>query len=218
MSTHYTECPNCSAKLKTGLFSYVDIYSPNQIGIINLYATKKAEAYCNKCGEQLLRDATERYKAEKEEFSAQVKKLIEAIPVITINIPTDWDCEIIGLVTGQSTTGTGVISEFTSSITDIFGMQSGRYNTKLKAGEDMCIAQLRRKTLDLNGNAIIGTDIDYSEVGGEKGMLMVCMAGTAVKLKNTKVLGEERSANSTKLIEAYSRLSILNAFSIESQQ
>ena len=34
----------------------------------------------------------------------------------------------------------------------------------------------------MGGNAIIGTDIDYSEVGGGKGMLMVCMSGTAIEL------------------------------------
>ena len=76
----------------------------------------------------------------------------------------------------------GVVSEFTSSFTDLFGVQSGRFNKKLKAGEDICFAQLRKQALDLGGNAVIATDIDYSEVGGGKGMLMVCMGGTAIKL------------------------------------
>lgn len=34
----------------------------------------------------------------------------------------------------------------------------------------------------------MGVDIDYSEAGGGKGMLMVCMAGTAVKITNLKDL------------------------------
>jgi hypothetical protein len=36
----------------------------------------------------------------------------------------------------------------------------------------------------LGGNAVIATDIDYAEVGGVRAMLMVCMAGTAVRLNN----------------------------------
>jgi hypothetical protein len=45
--------------------------------------------------------------------------------------------------------------------------------------------------VELGGNAILATDIDYAEVGGGKGMLMVCMTGTAVLLENTAVMGAE---------------------------
>jgi uncharacterized protein YbjQ (UPF0145 family) len=48
---------------------------------------------------------------------------------------------------------------------------------------------LRKETLELGGNAVLATDIDYAEVGGDKGMLIVCMTGTAVLLKNPEVLG-----------------------------
>ncbi len=214
MSTQFTECPNCSTKLKSGVFSSVEIYSANKIGIINLYADRKAEAYCTKCGENPLKAAAEKLISEKQTLNALVRELIEAIPVITINVPINWECEILGLVTGQSTTGTGVISEFTSSITDVFGMQSGRYNKKLKDGESICLAQLRRQALDMGGNAVIGTDIDYSEVGGEKGMLMVCMAGTAINLINREVLGLDKVKNIVKLTTSYQRLKILNSFNL----
>jgi hypothetical protein len=49
-----------------------------------------------------------------------------------------------------------------------------------------CRNQLRFKAVKLGCNAIIATDVDYAEVGGGKGMLMVCMAGTAVKLANPR--------------------------------
>ena len=39
--------------------------------------------------------------------------------------------------------------------------------------------------MKLGGNAVIATDIDFSEVGsGNTNMLMVCMAGTAVKIRD----------------------------------
>jgi uncharacterized protein (AIM24 family) len=45
------------------------------------------------------------------------------------------------------------------------------------------------KALELGGNAIVAADIDYAEVGGLKGMLMVAATGTAVMLNNLDVLG-----------------------------
>ncbi|MCL4111631.1 UNVERIFIED_CONTAM: hypothetical protein GTU68_002047 [Idotea baltica] len=112
------------------------------------------------------------------------------------------------MVTGQSTTGTGVFSDFYSSITDLFGMQSNSYNKKLKGGEDLCYAQVRLQALKLGGNAVIATDLDYSEVGVEKGMLMVCMAGTAIKLRNTNVLGEKIKNNVEEITFCSERLSL----------
>nr|ARK13448.1 hypothetical protein A6C57_25640 [Fibrella sp. ES10-3-2-2] len=132
------------------------------------------------------------------------------IPVVFIQNPLGWEYEVLSMVTGQSTTGTGVFSEFAASMTDLFGMQSGRYNAKLKAGEEMCFAQLRKQTIQLGGNAVIATDIDYSEVGGDKGMLMVCMAGTAVKVKNPVRLGQEKLDDLDEISRLWERLKVLD--------
>jgi len=64
------------------------------------------------------------------------------------------------------------------------GGQSSSLQNKLSEGEILCRNQLRYKALMLGCNAVIAADVDYAEVGGGKGMLMVCMAGTAVKLNN----------------------------------
>ena len=53
--------------------------------------------------------------------------------------------------------------------------------------------QLRAKALKIGANAVIATDIDYGEVGSLKGMLMVCAAGTAIKLENTNILGSKQT-------------------------
>ena len=58
------------------------------------------------------------------------------------------------------------------------------YSEKRKGGEEKCKSILRAQTIKLGGNAILETDIDYSDAGGSKVMLMVCMAGTAVKITN----------------------------------
>jgi len=122
-----------------------------------------------------------------------------------------WNYKVLGMVTGQTTTGTGVLTEFTSSFTDFFGVQSGRHNKKLKDGEDMCKVQLRTQTLNMGGNAVVAADIDYSEVGAG-GMLMVCMTGTAINLENIDIIGKDKKEIIKKLNKANERLNWLSKY------
>lgn len=130
--------------------------------------------------------------------------------MVTTHTPLNWDYEIIGIVTAQTTTGTGVFAELSASISDFFGKQAHRYNSKLKEGENMCLSQLRTQTIQRDGNAVIAADIDYSEVGGDKGMLMVCMAGTAVKITNLDILGAN-AAHISKVYELRNRIRHLHS-------
>jgi uncharacterized protein YbjQ (UPF0145 family) len=92
------------------------------------------------------------------------------------------------LVTAQSNLGTGIAIGFVSDMSDLFGMQSGSYKNKMSEVERLYKVGLISKALEMHADAIIGIDIDYQEVGGGKGILMVCMTGTAVKLIDFKVL------------------------------
>jgi len=69
---------------------------------------------------------------------------------------------------------------------------------------------LRLSAAQIGATAVIGTDIDYSEVGGGKGMLMVCMSGTAIKLENLEVLdteAAEKLSNIKSLAKTFNNLS-----------
>jgi uncharacterized protein YbjQ (UPF0145 family) len=210
-----TICPNCSTPIKSGIMSSVKLLSEEKISIINIFDANKATGYCNKCGNTLFEAAKNGIIAEKQSLMNEILNLLQFIPVISTHSPLNWDYRVLRMVTGQSTTGTGVISEFTSSFTDLFGMQSGRYNKKIKSGELMCFNQLRMQTIDMGGNAVTATDIDYSELGGDKGMIMVCMAGTSVELKNLKVLGEEAEIKIKELFDKKLRLKQLNNINLE---
>lgn len=205
-------CPNCHTSLKSGIMSSTKLLTKKATALINEYSEKKADGHCTKCGKELYEIAKSKYQTEKNNLTAYLRNKINSIPVISTHSPLGWDYEILDMVTGQSVTGTGVLTEFTSSFTDVFGSQSNRHNQKLKNGENMCFAQLRMQTLNLGGNAVIATDIDYSEVGATKGMLMVCMAGTAIQLKNTNVLEKEKTEIIDKLSYANKRLKELSRF------
>lgn len=205
-------CPNCQTKFKSGLMSNVKAFTEDQTSIINEYCENISDGYCTKCGKTLYEKSIAKLRNERNNLSNYLRKNINNIPVISTHSPLNWDYKVLGMVTGQSTTGTGFITEFTSSFTDLFGAQSDRHNNKLKAGENMCFTQLRAQTLNLGGNAIIATDIDYSEIGAAKGMLMVCMSGTAINLRNMNVLEKEKKEIIDKLIYANNRLIFLKKY------
>ena len=187
-------CPNCTVQIKSGILSNNRLLTKQETEIIQYYFQNDIGGYCQKCGNDILTESSNKMKTEIEHYQKMLERAIVQIPVITAHSPHGWDYKTIGIVTGQSTMGTGVLTELTSSITDAFGTSSGRHNTKLKRGEDLCLEQLKKSAYEMGGNAIIGTDIDYSEIGSGKGILMVCMAGTAIRLTNTEVLDRKVKA------------------------
>ena len=80
--------------------------------------------------------------------------------------------------------GTGFFSEISSGISDLLGQQSAALSDKIRVGERSCFSQIRKEAIRCGANAILALDIDYNEMGGLKGMVMVCMTATAVNLKN----------------------------------
>lgn len=205
-----SNCPNCGADLKGEMLGANKLASKNKTTIINLYSEKQADGYCSKCSKEEWKSAKGKLIDEKKKLSDEIKKMLKIVPVISAHSPLGWDYNVLDMVTGQSTAGTGFLTEFTSSFTDLFGEQSGRHNTKIKQGEALCSMQVRMKCLNKGGNAVIATDIDYSEMGGAKAMMMICMAGTAVELKNVDALGEERAEKMNVLVDKNKRYQILN--------
>lgn len=198
-------CPNCNTELKSGWGSN-SLIEKAETEFINEMLSNSADAYCGKCSSDAFGEANIIYHSKLKELNTYLRKYIKFIPIVTTHTPHGWEYKSGGIVTGQSVTGTGLISEFTSDFTDFFGGQSGSFNKKLAKGENMCFDQLRAKALKQNANAIIATDIDYGEAGAAKGMLMVCAAGTAVKVTNLDVFGSkkeiiEKLANLTEELE-----------------
>jgi uncharacterized protein YbjQ (UPF0145 family) len=210
MSDNLNRCSNCNTEIKSSVFSSsVQKFTEPKIWLTNLYKEVKSDAYCTKCGNEDISIAISKWSNEKESLINSIKKLIINIPIITIQSPQKWEYSIISIVTSQSVLGTGLITEFASSFTDMLGLQSNRFNKKLKEGEDLCFNQLRTEAHNLGANAIIAADIDYSEVGGVKGMLMVCIAGTAINLENIGILGTVINESITQLKNDYQRLKYL---------
>ena len=160
ISSHmeYKICPHCNKKLD-GLMKSKFIIEQSTTDFINKFSLSPSEAYCSGCSEPLVEKC-------KADLSTLVKESIRVIPIVTTNSPLQWDYEVLGMVTGQSITGTGMISEFASSWSDLIGGQSNSLGEKIAHGEVLCKNPRKYKAATMGANAVIATDIDYSEVRG----------------------------------------------------
>ena len=90
--------------------------------------------------------------------------------------------EYLGVVTGEAILGANVIRDFFAGVRDIVGGRSGAYEKELRKAREYAFEEMREQAEDLGANAIVGVDIDYETLGENGGMLMVTVAGTAVRL------------------------------------
>jgi uncharacterized protein YbjQ (UPF0145 family) len=198
-----SHCPNCGAAYKESLFGGNKALSDIHTLLINEYREERfhAAGYCQKCGNDLASQALGLADTEIRDHKKWIEENIWVIPILTIENVKGWDYEAVGIVSAQSVTGTGVLSDLSADFNDLFGSRSNTLSNKLKKGEDFCKAQLRMQAIEEGCHAVIGVDIDYSEVGSLRGMMMVCMAGTAVRLNDLTVLGVECSEGVKNIVE-----------------
>ncbi len=187
MSQDY--CPNCKAQLKDSMFGTNKMLAQSVTDVINAANEKETLGYCNKCGDDLFVTSLSKLRGDIKRLKHDLATSYQiAIPAITIPNPAKWEYEVLGLVTAQSVTGTGLFSEVNMTISDALGKESESMNKKIAEAEIVCVNRLRDKTVEMGGNAIVALNIDYSEIGSLRGMLMVCCTGTAIKITNTTIL------------------------------
>jgi uncharacterized protein YbjQ (UPF0145 family) len=209
------ECPLCGESIGSGIFGSNSLISPSVAALIKEYCPEQSVRRCEKCASGILGNAKERFTAERNGLVRIIQTELQAIPILSLQAPLHWDYRVCGLVTGQSVIGTGPLSEFSSAITDLFGSQSNAYRRKIKEGENHCATMLRNEAFEIGGNAVLAADVDYAELGGSKGMLMVCMTGTAVLLGNAEILGENTVQSLTRLGECKARLDYISSLVVE---
>lgn len=195
---------NSNELLKETTVEFINFYLPSE---------EHKSHYCEKCGYQKYYAAKDKYNEEVSLLTKYQKDNIDAVPCISIDEPRNWNIEVIGLVTGQSTMGTGFYTEVASSWGDIIGADSKSMNAKVSTGETNSLNLIRTKAIAMGGNAVVGVDIDYAEVGSLKGMILVSATGTAVVLKNPEVLSDEKKEVIKELINISERMKVLRKYS-----
>ena len=89
----------------------------------------------------------------------------------------------LGIVTGEAIMGTNVFKDFFAGISDFVGGRSGSYEKEARKAKDAALEDMMEQAENLGADAIVGIDLDYEVIGGDKKTLLMTIAnGTAVKL------------------------------------
>lgn len=88
-----------------------------------------------------------------------------------------------GVVNGEAIMGANVFKDLFAGLRDIVGGRSGAYEKELRKAREIAFEEVEAAASELGANAVVGIDVDYEVVGEKGAMLMVCVSGTAVRLK-----------------------------------
>jgi uncharacterized protein YbjQ (UPF0145 family) len=122
----------------------------------------EAFAYCLKCARQ-----------------ESSKVLISTTPTIDgYRVKRYIDIQSVEIVIG-----TGPFSEFKGAVADFLGNRCTEFERKLQGAKRAALENLRMLALHLQGNAVVGIDLDYAEFSSNR--IAVVANGTIVEVEKT---------------------------------
>lgn len=90
----------------------------------------------------------------------------------------------IEIISAECVLGVNAFADYLTSITDFVGGRSGSLQKALKKARRTVLDELKKEAASVGANAVVGIDIDYSEISGAgKCMLLVVATGTAVRAR-----------------------------------
>lgn len=88
------------------------------------------------------------------------------------------------LVAAEAVMGTNIFRDYFAKVRDVVGGRSGGFQRSLAEGREAVMQDIIEQAKAADCNAVIGIDIDYSEISGkDKNMLLVAIQGTAVYIE-----------------------------------
>jgi len=88
--------------------------------------------------------------------------------------------KVLGVVTGLTPRTRGVLGKFVAGIQSLVGGEVTAFTTELEKARVEAIERVKSKALALGANAIIGLDLETSDLGLQAGIVVISATGTAV--------------------------------------
>jgi uncharacterized protein YbjQ (UPF0145 family) len=134
--------------------------------------------YCLKCGAQNYEDAT--YCMSCGEL-LESQQLSDFKVVTTPTIPGYKITEVIGIVSGLSPRTRGIGGVITGMIQSIGGGEITAFVSEIEKSKVEAISRAIQKAKGKGANAIVGLDMETSDMGGKSSFItLVSATGTAV--------------------------------------
>ena len=99
----------------------------------------------------------------------------------TPNIQGREITQYFGIVSGETIIGANLFKDFFAGIRDIVGGRASSYESVLREAKESALQEMSDQAARMGANAVIGIDLDFETVGANGSMLMVTVAGTAVR-------------------------------------
>lgn len=121
----------------------------------------------------------------KNSLSGQNYKIIRSPNEVLLTTETASNLNVlkrVDVITAECAYGMNIFKDLFASISDIFGGRNKSIQNTLKDARKNVLAELQKEAFSLGANAVVGIDLDYSEIsgGGKLGMLFIVASGTAV--------------------------------------
>ena len=95
--------------------------------------------------------------------------------------------EYLGVVNANFVAGTGFITDFFASVSDVLGGMSGSYQSEMDRLYERAKLVITSEAKAKHANAVLGYRVDFDEISGKgKSMFMISVTGTAVRLVKKK--------------------------------
>jgi uncharacterized protein YbjQ (UPF0145 family) len=88
--------------------------------------------------------------------------------------------KVIGVVTGLTPRTRGVLGQFIGGIQSMLGGEVTAFTTELERARMEAIERVKSKALSIGANAIVGLDLETSDMGVQMGIIVISATGTAV--------------------------------------
>lgn len=168
MAIKTKNCPYCDTEL------YADALRCPSCGQ-NVPNLKNVCGVCNKEGET-------RYFYGKEYCRDCLNTFVRSVKISsTPNLDGYRIVEHLGIETAVIVLGTGIFSEVSSEISDLFGQRSSSFEKKITEAKNTAFDKLCLATRRLRGDAIVGLTISLTEFSGNRVGLVAY--GTVVRIE-----------------------------------
>ena len=131
---------------------------------------------CKLCGSEIPEDA---------KFCPKCGESIDEGPpgfliVTTPEVPGYKITKVFGVVTGLTPRTRGILGKFVAGFESMFGGEVTAFTSELEKARMDAIRRVRNKAVDLGANAIVGLDLETSDLGLQLGVVVISATGTAV--------------------------------------
>ncbi len=134
---------------------------------------------CSVCGNEIAEDSRFCPKCGAETMA----EISDFIVATTPTVPGYKVTKVLGVVTGLTPRTTGVFGKMVAGIESFLGGEVTAFSAELERARMDAIRRVSRKAKDLGANAVIGLDLETSNVGLQMGIVIISATGSAVTVE-----------------------------------